>query len=76
VDFSSVARPRGGGPEYVELEGCYVHRTTARAVLVTYEGEEHWIPKSVIREPDGLARWQEDVDIEVQEWFARKEAII
>jgi hypothetical protein len=45
-------------------------------VIITYEGVVYPVPKSQIREPDKLKRWQENVDIEVREWFARKNALI
>ncbi len=44
---------------YETLEDCTVIALTAAAVLVTYDGSNHWIPLSVIAEPDDLERLPE-----------------
>lgn len=60
----------------VVVEGCYVHAVTANAVLITpMDGDEKlWVPKSVIVDPDAdeIKKWDEDLDITVKSWFAKK----
>lgn len=63
-------------PEYVELEGCYVHRVTEKAIQITHDGTMVWVPKSVIEDPEGYERWEADATILVEEWFARKAELI
>jgi hypothetical protein len=53
-------------------------RETAKALLVWLEsdGEEHWIPKSVIRdESECYSMKSGDGDLIVEDWFAEKEGL-
>lgn len=49
-------------------------RTTEKAVLIRWEGEEYWVPRSVMtcigQEPRDA---YDEVEIEVDDWFAEKE---
>jgi hypothetical protein len=51
-----------------------IKKETELAILVeTDDGDEHWIPKSVV---DGLDLSEGDSgEIEVQDWFAEKEGL-
>jgi len=51
----------------------YDHRVneTAKAILFLIDGEEYWIPKSVIIDDDE----EESGSIEVAQWFAEKEGL-
>lgn len=61
---------------YVEIEGCYIGSITEKAVQVHFDGDVWWVPKSVIRDHACIERWQQDVILEIEEWFARKAEII
>ena len=61
--------------EYAELEIVRVMVVTEKALLVNHDGDEVWIPKSLIADPDQYARGVYD-GMEVAEWFARKEGLI
>lgn len=63
--------------ELYRLEDVDVIKVTEKAVLVLYEGEERWIPKSIITDPDpdDLEEGDEREEIEVPMWFAKKEGI-
>ena len=51
-----------------------VHQT-AKAVLVSFgDDEEVWIPFSVI-EPESLVNLEEATDIDVADWFVKKEGL-
>ena len=41
---------RYGNDEYVDLKNAVVLRSTAKAKLVRFNGEEHWIPVSQIKQ--------------------------
>jgi len=52
-----------------------VKATTAKAVLVDVGGDEEWVPRSVIVEPEdgeGLERGDGDLDLYLLRWFADK----
>lgn len=59
--------------DYVPIGGL-VKKMTAKAILFVMEGEEYWIPMSVIFEDD-LAEIDVGVigEINVAEWFYKKE---
>lgn len=64
--------------QYVTLEDCYIVAETQEALLVSYDDENHWIPKSVIENAEeaesvGLKVL---IDLEVEELFATREEII
>lgn len=60
--------------EYAELEGVYVKAETERAILVWYEGNEFWIPKSQLDDPDEYHKGYRGT-LFVTLWFAEKEDI-
>jgi len=55
--------------ETVEIEIVNKVRETDQAVLFNIEGDEFWIPKSVIDDMD-------ECMVVVQKWFAKKEGFI
>lgn len=69
VDFSD-------DPDYIVLLRCLVKWSTPGAILIEYDGEEMWLPRSILRWLDHAVRSSRLVAIEVLERFARKEAII
>jgi hypothetical protein len=60
--------------EPVSLGTATVKRETPKALLVEVEGEEMWVPKSVIHEDSEV--WQgeqDDGELVVKRWWAEKE---
>lgn len=60
---------------FIVLEGLILH-VTDMAVLVEVDGENHWIPKSMLLDEAVEADRHNVQEIEVKEWFCRKEEII
>lgn len=61
---------------YVTVEVDEVVRETDLAFLVRIDGDELWMPKSVVEgggELDILGF--QDIELEVAEWFAKKEGL-
>jgi len=52
-----------------------VVQVTAMAMLLDIEGEDHWIPKSVIVAPEEFDKGDVSVEITVETWFLEKEGI-
>lgn len=46
-----------------------------KAMLVTFEGRDIWVPRSVIFEGPELGKITEETEINVEEWFAKKEGL-
>jgi hypothetical protein len=61
---------------YVEIE-CDVLNATADAILVDYEGEQLWIPRSQVEDSDDfeVGDSEERVVLNVSRWFAEKTGI-
>jgi hypothetical protein len=50
---------------------------TELAMLLRFEdGEERWIPKSVIEEPHEVRDGDVNVRVSIAEWFAKKENLL
>jgi hypothetical protein len=58
---------------YVQVDS--IARETEKAFLLIVDGEEVWCPRSCIADPDDYAEGDEDVELAVSEWFARKEGL-
>lgn len=58
--------------EHVIIDIDNIKRATDLAVLAEINGEEYWIPRSVIEDGDDLEEGDSG-EIEIAEWFARKE---
>lgn len=51
-----------------------ITRATGKAVLVTIDGDEHWIPRSVCLDGDALDVG--DADLIVADWWLEKEGLL
>ncbi len=60
----------------VLIEVERVERETELAFLFVVEGEEIWVPKSVVAEPDEVSEGDEDLELNIAEWFAERENLI
>lgn len=56
----------------------YVEEVVAEtdlALCFSIDGEEVWVPKSVIEDGDSISKGDEDLKVEVASWFAEKEGL-
>lgn len=61
------------GDDTVHVDVIYATQTD-KAVCVEYEGDELWIPKSVIYNSEYKdAEDGDEIEVEVAEWFYQKE---
>lgn len=51
-----------------------ITKTTERAVLIVYEDEEYWVPRSVCLDGDSLQVG--DDDLIVADWWLEKEGLL
>lgn len=63
---------------YVCVNVAFKHRTDS-AILISFEGEEHWIPRSAIswksdREVDELTR-NDEFELQVADWMAMEKGL-
>lgn len=67
-----------GASPWIHLEDCRVIRTTDAAILIEYEGEELWCPRSQVSEGDKYEAGDgenDGVTISITTWLARKHGI-
>jgi hypothetical protein len=58
-----------GASSWVHLDDVAVMNITERAVLILYDGVQHWIPKSQIDDPDRLTTG-DGYTLSITEWIA------
>lgn len=61
--------------DYVLIEADCIKAATDRAVLAVIDGEEHWIPRSVIEDGDDIVAGGDPEELSVAEWFVNKEGL-
>lgn len=62
--------------EYRTVPVLLVVRHTAKAVLFELEnGEEVWVPRSVIEDHEMLEVGERNIDVEIAEWWCREKGI-
>lgn len=61
-----------GNSSWVHLDVDRVVRLTEKAMLVEIDGEEVWVPLSVVADAETYEEGDTDVTISVQEWWAEK----
>lgn len=60
---------------YVHVTVEKVERETASAFLLRIDGEQHWVPRSQIADPDTYEAGDQDVTVSLTEWIARQKGI-
>ena len=66
----------GGHSGFIHLDGCDILQVTEKAVLIRYDGEKHWIPKSQMAYPDDFEPGDVDLTVSVTEWIAEQKGIL
>lgn len=57
------------------IEDVLAIRETAKALLCIIDGDEVWIPKSVIDDDSEVYQDGDEGDLVITEWFAEKEGL-
>lgn len=64
-----------GQTQYVHLEGCFVQRTTEKALLVQYNGESYWLPRAAVSNGGNFDAGDRNVTISIPERLAEEKGI-
>jgi hypothetical protein len=64
-----------GFSNWTHLEVELIVRETECAFLCRIDGQEHWIPRSVVDDADRYEEGDADVTISMAAWFAEKEGL-
>jgi hypothetical protein len=52
-----------------------VEHETDLALLLVIDGEEVWCPKSVVEDVDEVSKGDEDVELNIAEWWCEREGL-
>lgn len=61
--------------EVAEFSDAECIAETDKAILVRLDGEEHWIPKSVVHDDSEVFANGDAGELVVMEWFAKKNGL-
>lgn len=66
-----------GAQEYSRVTVELVKARSKAAALIVVEGEEHWVPYSLIHEEDLMLMEPntKDVDVNIKAWFVKREGL-
>lgn len=64
-----------GASGYVHLEECNIVTGTDSAILVEYDGERHWFPRSHVADVESYKPGMKGVTLSVSDWIARQKGI-
>ncbi len=60
---------------WVHLEDCEVLKETEKAILIRYDDEEIWLPRSQVSEGDKYTAGDKGVTVSISEYIAREKGI-
>ncbi len=60
---------------WVHIDVERIKKITEKAMLVTLEDGDLWIPLSQVDEPDNFEEGDEDITVSVTEWFSKKQEL-
>ncbi len=63
-------------PRTVIVVVARVAAETPLALLLQIDDKEYWVPKSLIEDAAEIDIGDEDIEVELADWFARKEGIV
>ncbi len=58
------------------IDGCRAIKETEMAILVEYENEEFWIPKSQISEDSEVTEKDDEGVLAIPEWLADEKGLL
>jgi hypothetical protein len=61
--------------DYVHLEDCNIVAETDAAILIEYEGDRHWFPRSHVADADDCKPGEKGRTVSVSGWIARQKGI-
>lgn len=64
-----------GASNWIHLEVEKIVRETDAAFSLRVDGEDYWIPKSQISDPEDFEAGDENVTVSVTEWIARQKGL-
>lgn len=67
--------PSVSASNLVYLDVDEIKRETNKAFLLVIDGEEHWIPKSQIADPDEYEVGDKNLTVSVSEWIAEQKEL-
>lgn len=63
--------------EFEEFRNAKCKRETEKALLVRFDEEDHWIPRSVVIEGPGfVSEVGDEGTLAIKTWFAKKEGLV
>jgi hypothetical protein len=62
-------------PDYVEVDVDFIKVETEKAFLCIIGDQEHWLPKSQVKNPEQFGRGDRDVQMEIPEWLAEEKGL-
>lgn len=65
-----------GSSGWVHVDVDEIKHETDKAFLVVIDGDEHWLPKSVISDADDYNSGDKDVTISITEYIAREKGLV
>lgn len=68
-----MSRPRNPSDDVVYVEGALATKETAKALLVMIDGDEKWVPKSVIHDDSEVWAEHDEGCLAVKKWFGERE---
>jgi hypothetical protein len=74
-DLSDIREQRMSASNWVHLDVDEIKRETDKAFLLVIDGDEHWIPKSQISEPDDYEVGDKNLTVSVTEWIAEQKEL-
>lgn len=60
----------------VRVDVDRVEAETALALLLVVGAEEVWVPKSQIEDADEISVGDEEIEVEIAEWFCQQEGLV
>lgn len=61
--------------DYVHLDECNIIAETDAAILIEYDGERDWFPRTQIADADDYKPGQKGRTVSVTAWIARQKGI-
>jgi hypothetical protein len=61
--------------DWIHLDVEKILQETDKAFLCLIDGEQHWIPKSQVSDPDDYYAGDKDCCISVTEWLAKEKGL-
>lgn len=67
---------RASSDATVRIANVHCKAVTAKAILVEIDGDDHWIPQSVVHDDSDVYQIDDYGDLVVHYWFAQKNNLL